>query len=291
MNDLQTLNDKVNDRAVYGVNQSMLEKDKTLTADKNAGVLDKPTDGVNESELRLLDEQTAESEWDTDKKRESESREEVLPVRIGLRGGMLLRLTTEELSCVSLTGKSLLWARGCWPGPGAWRGEDGPRLPAPGLVTGGTGILGLCGRTLSVRAMILRTAPGDSVPVRGKKESQPYRVGDMPCTEHRGVTQTAQAGQRAVTETETATCCTIHVTTQTVSKTTSHTKGGLSHKQKWTFTQTENEARKQINLQTLNLLHDKHTETEDIEHEMNFKADKTFHNPRKETLSKVRLSE
>ena len=115
MNDLQTLNDKVNDRAVYGVNQSMLEKDKTLTADKNAGVLDKPTDGVNESELRQLDEQTAESEWDTDKKRESESREEVLPVRIGLRGGMLLRLTTEELSCVSLTGKSLLWARGCWP--------------------------------------------------------------------------------------------------------------------------------------------------------------------------------
>lgn len=140
---------------------------------------------------------------------------------------MLLRLTTEELSCVSLTGKSLLWARGCWPGPGAWRGEDGPRLPAPGLVTGGTGILGLCGRTLSVRAMILRTAPGDSVPVRGKKESQPYRVGDMPCTGHRGVTQTAQDGQRAVTETETATCCTIHVTTQTVSKTTSHTKGGL----------------------------------------------------------------
>lgn len=53
--------------------------------------------------------------------------------------------------------------------PGAWRGEDGPRLPAPGLVTDGTGILGLCGRTLSVRAMILRTAPGDSVPVRGKK--------------------------------------------------------------------------------------------------------------------------
>ena len=70
MNDLQTLNDKANDRAVYGVNQSMLEKDKTLTADKNAGVLDKPPDGVNDSELRLLDEQTADSEWDTDEKRE-----------------------------------------------------------------------------------------------------------------------------------------------------------------------------------------------------------------------------
>lgn len=223
----------------------MLEKDKTLTADKNAGVLDKSMDGVNERvnyDCWMSKQLTVNA---TLTSKERESREEVLPVRIGLRGGMLLRLMTEELSCVSLTGKSLLWARGCWPGPGAWRGEDGPRLPAPGLVTGGTGILGLCGRTLSVRAMILRTAPGDSVPVRGKKESQPYRVGDMPCTRHGGVTQTAQDGQRAVTEIETTTCCTVHVTTQTVRRTTSHTKGGLSHKQKWTFTQTENEARKQ----------------------------------------------
>lgn len=105
---------------------------------------------------------------------------------------MLLRLTTDELSCVSLTGIIRPCPAVCpkpWGISEVWRGEEGPRLPCPGLVTGGTGILGLWGRTLSVSAMIFRTAPGDSVPAR-KERSQPYRVGRQPCKVQHSDTKT-----------------------------------------------------------------------------------------------------
>ena len=65
----------------------------------------------------------------------------------------------QELSGVKLTGSGR-------DGPSL--GEVGPppgRLVAVGLTaTFPTGTLGLCGRTLSERAMSLRTAPGDSAP-------------------------------------------------------------------------------------------------------------------------------
>lgn len=82
----------------------------------------------------------------------------VLPV---LTGCFLGPGPKHELSGVKLTGNDLV---------GPVLGEDGPVLRwfETGLTTLPTGILGLCGFTLSESAISFRTAPGDSAPVLRK---------------------------------------------------------------------------------------------------------------------------